>query len=159
MTYLFKVCRTLVLPKLYRFVDFVRLGIDLVVSAAVELHLYVVDGGATPKIVVLQRGAVVVVVSSAARRHKRIDYTFEHLVILKHVSVPLTSHIACRYMHVQSGCAVDFCAGLVQSLATSFKAGEACTAVKDRAYTLDAVIADDTAVADKLVILGVVTPS
>ena len=65
MTYLFKVCRTLVLPKLYRFVDFVRLGIDLVVSAAVELPLYVVDGGATPKIVVLQRVAVVVVVSSA----------------------------------------------------------------------------------------------
>lgn len=60
-------------------------------------------------------------------------------------------------MHVQSGCAVDFCAGLVQSLATSFKAGEACTAVKDRAYTFYAVIADDTAVADKLVILGVVT--
>lgn len=65
MTYLFKVCRTLVLAKFDGFVDFVRLGIDLVVSAAVELPLYVVDGGATPKIVVLQRGAVVVVVSSA----------------------------------------------------------------------------------------------
>lgn len=155
MAYLLKIGRALVLAKFYRLVRVVRLGVDLVVSG-VELPLYVVDGGAAPKIVVLQCRAVAVAVAPAARRHKRIYDTFEHLVVLKYVSVPLACHIACRYMHVQSGCAVDLCAGLVESLATSRKAGEACTAVKDRADTLYAIVADDTAVTDKLVVLCIV---